>query len=288
MPYDVVAHAGAAAFLARAEPWLLSREAENNLILSLAYARRDKGLAEPDALFATVEAEGMVVGCALRTPPHKLLLTRMPVGAAADLIAVVSELYEEIPAVLGPGPEAEAVATAWVERRGGRCRPGLPQRIYRVDTVVPPKDVPGRLRPARESDVDLATEFAAGFARDAGQQFAIGRDGILRHVERKALYLWEDREPVCMVVAQGVTPNGCRIGFVYTPESARGNGYASAATAAASQAHLDAGGSFCVLYTDLTNPVSNRIYQRIGYRPVLDVRDVDIHLPDTPVPGAIG
>jgi predicted GNAT family acetyltransferase len=35
---------------------------------------------------------------------------------------------------------------------------------------------------------------------------------------------------------------------------------------------LIAGGrQFCFLFTDLANPTSNSIYQRVGYRPVTDV-----------------
>jgi hypothetical protein len=34
---------------------------------------------------------------------------------------------------------------------------------------------------------------------------------------------------------------------------------------------LDSGRSFCSLFTDLSNPTSNRIYQNIGYNPVCDV-----------------
>ena len=34
---------------------------------------------------------------------------------------------------------------------------------------------------------------------------------------------------------------------------------------------LDGGRRFCFLFTDLANPTSNSIYQRIGYRPVTDV-----------------
>lgn len=39
---------------------------------------------------------------------------------------------------------------------------------------------------------------------------------------------------------------------------------------------LEQGLSFCVLYTDLSNPTSNAIYLRIGYNPIADVGDVDI------------
>jgi predicted GNAT family acetyltransferase len=50
----------------------------------------------------------------------------------------------------------------------------------------------------------------------------------------------------------------------------RGRGYAGACTAAVSQTILDGGAQFCTLFTDLSNPTSNGIYQRIGYRPVCD------------------
>ena len=69
----------------------------------------------------------------------------------------------------------------------------------------------------------------------------------------------------------GRTPNGTRIGPVYTPPSERGHGYASALVAAASQAQLDEGLAFCFLFTDLANPTSNHIYQAIGYEPVTDI-----------------
>jgi predicted GNAT family acetyltransferase len=41
-------------------------------------------------------------------------------------------------------------------------------------------------------------------------------------------------------------------------------------TFAVSQAALDAGARDVVLFTDLANPTSNALYQRLGYRPVAD------------------
>jgi len=61
-----------------------------------------------------------------------------------------------------------------------------------------------------------------------------------------------------------------RVGPVYTPPELRGHGYASAVTAAASLRAREAGAQEVLLYTDLANPTSNSIYQRIGYRPVED------------------
>jgi GNAT superfamily N-acetyltransferase len=59
-----------------------------------------------------------------------------------------------------------------------------------------------------------------------------------------------------------------RIGPVCTPPPLRGRGYAGGATAAVSQAALDTGATQVVLYTDLANPTSNALYERLGYRPV--------------------
>jgi predicted GNAT family acetyltransferase len=42
-----------------------------------------------------------------------------------------------------------------------------------------------------------------------------------------------------------------------------------------SQAQLDAGRRFVFLFTDVANPTSNRIYQDVGYEPVIDFDRID-------------
>ena len=165
---------------------------------------------------------------------------------------------------------------AWVERRGGGWRPGVEMRIYRLDAVTPPEGVPGALREATADDLELAVAWGEGFARDAGMQFAVEEQAVRRWLNRGELFIWEDGEPRTITVAQGRTPGGVRVGYVYTPPEARRRGYASACVAAVSQRMLDGGCTFCVLYTDLSNPVSNAIYSRLGYRPLVDVRDYDL------------
>jgi predicted GNAT family acetyltransferase len=89
--------------------------------------------------------------------------------------------------------------------------------------------------------------------------------------DQSGFAFWEDGEPVCLVGYTGPTPNGIRIGPVYTPPRHRRKGYASAATAVLSRQLIDEGRRFCVLFADLDNPTSNHIYQQIGYQPVADV-----------------
>lgn len=73
------------------------------------------------------------------------------------------------------------------------------------------------------------------------------------------IYVWEDGEPVSLIGYTGPTPNGIRIGPVYTPPEHRRRGYASAGVAEVSQIMLDSGRRYCFLFTDLANPTSNHI-----------------------------
>ena len=87
----------------------------------------------------------------------------------------------------------------------------------------------------------------------------------------RELRRWVDEgAPVSFSGYGGLTPNGIRIGPVYTPPELRRRGYASALVAELTKRLLDGGRKFCFLFTDLANPTSNSIYQRVGYEPVSD------------------
>ena len=64
-----------------------------------------------------------------------------------------------------------------------------------------------------------------------------------------------------------------RVAPVYTPREHHGRGYAGAAVAQVSRMLRDRGGRVC-LFTDQANPTSNRIYQALGYRPVVDMANL--------------
>ncbi|PSP08246.1 MAG: hypothetical protein BRC56_02265 [Cyanobacteria bacterium SW_9_47_5] len=96
---------------------------------------------------------------------------------------------------------------------------------------------------------------------------------IERFLYQQRLYTWQDRVPVSIVHVARFTPNGVGISGVYTPPPYRSKGYASACVAALSQSLLNLGYKSCFLITDLSNPTSNQIYQKIGYQPVGDACD---------------
>ncbi len=276
MLMHITRYSNAQHFLRRAEPWLLEREAEHNLLLGIArqLAAGESPFEDPTYL-ATVDDDGEIFGCAFRTPPRKFGITELPISAVPLLVEDVAQMYPSLPAVLGPEPPALEFGKQWTASVGGSYTVGMRQRIHVLTEVVKPvRPTPGCLRLAIEPDIPLLATWTGDFIREAHLPEENREARTSELVRSRSFYLWDDTEPRTMVAATGPTPNGIRIGYVYTPPAFRGRGYASAAVASLSQRLLDAGRRFCFLYTDLANPTSNAIYQRIGYVPVRDVVDV--------------
>ena len=145
-------------------------------------------------------------------------------------------------------------------------------RIYELRQVTTPTGVPGALRVATELDFDLVARWNYGFHQDAGLEGTAeeARESAERWIDDRNAFLWDDGRPVSMAVKTRHTTHGMTVSGVYTPPEVRRRGYAGACVAALSQQMLDAGWEFCTLFTDLANPTSNSVYQKIGYRPVCD------------------
>jgi predicted GNAT family acetyltransferase len=273
------------AFLAAAEPFLVAREAEHNLILGVTSNLR----AAPEEFtgtpyLATVLANGRVVAAAMQTPPFHVVLSEIDHPGA--ITALADDLVDrDLPGALGPVEHVRAFVDARSSRGGPPARLTISERIFRLTEVRPSASVPGRFRPAEPADRPLVFDWFRAFIREALEpddpaDVAEMTDRWLAGRGR-TLYLWEDGDVVSLAGIGSRTPHGVRVGPVYTPPDRRGRGYASALVAGISQAALDAGLAFCFLFTDLANPTSNHIYETIGYRPV---RDVDMWRFERPAP----
>lgn len=274
----------AGAFLAEAEPLLLADEARHNLILGIAGTIRDAPDVYPLRSLWLVRFDGAVLAAALRTPPYNLILAgpRSPQALAA----LAGAITEDLPGVVGAEPEVHEFAELWSRQTGVPARTNMRQGIYALERVEPPPSAPGSPRVATEDDRELALRWWIAFGEEVLHEGGPGRERAPQSVDHRlssptgGLLLWEDGgETVSLAGWGGPTPNGIRIGPVYTPPDLRGRGYATALTAELSQQLLDgrlfAGGrSFCFLYTDLANPTSNKIYERIGYRRIAESAEI--------------
>jgi hypothetical protein len=282
---DVVRLDDAAAFLTEAEPLLLADEARHNLILGIAGTIRDTPDLYPLRSLWLVRDAGEVVAAALRTPPYNVILAR---PRSAPALAALAEAVagEELPGVTGTEPEVEEFAELWSRHSGVAGRVNMRQGVYALEQVEPLAAVPGSARVATDDDRARALRWWIAFGEEVLHEGGPGRERAEASIDHKlssptsGLLLWEDGgEPVSLAGWGGPTPNGIRIGPVYTPPELRGHGYATALTAELSQRLLDGrlyegGRRFCFLYTDLANPTSNAIYERIGYRRIAEAAEV--------------
>ncbi|WP_328769614.1 GNAT family N-acetyltransferase [Streptomyces sp. NBC_00286] len=269
-------------FLDRAGGFLRSEPALHTVQLTVTDALGSRGPAaygpEPPHFAWLTDRDGAVRATALRTPPYELNLTPTTPEAADALAARLSEAGSALPGVNGPADTAAAVATAWERRTGTTAQLTTNQRLYRLGTLAPPAPAPpGRARLATGDDRALAARWHAEFAAAAGgpamrdsDRWAEGR------IAHGGITFWvtPDGTPVSMAGALPKVAGQIRIAPVYTPPALRGHGYATAVTAAVSRAAQAAGADEVLLFTDLANPTSNALYQRIGYRPV---RDFAVH-----------
>ncbi len=280
---QVERHGDAESFLADAGDFLLAREAEHNLILGLSSRLRvDPRIYGEAPYFAVAREGGEVVAVAMRTPPHNLILSEVDDEAALEpLAADANRVFESLTGVIGPKEAVARMARIWEVRSGQTAHLTLHERSYRAEQALEPEGVPGTIRPYEERDRELVLAWMDAFVEEALPE-APPEDSA-RWLDRRAAdpnsgtMIWEDGEPVSMGGYGGLTPNGIRIGPIYTPPELRRRGYASALTAAMTRMLLEGGRRFCFLFTDLANPTSNSIYQRIGYRPVTDVDQWSFH-----------
>lgn len=212
---------------------------------------------------------------ALRTPPHRLNLAHTGNGDAGvdALVRYLMGAQIAVPGVVAEQCLAERFADRWSKATGQKRQArghGALQNLYEISRVKAPANAPGVMRAARASERDLIFGWEMAFAVDAGLPVAEREpDYIARFVNEgladHTFHVWEVHgAPAATARLRPVAGLGARVSGVYTPDDKRGHGYASALTAALSQKVL-AGGLWCCLFADADNPLTNRIYQRIGY-----------------------
>jgi len=280
----LVRHPDAAAFAAVALPYLAVDPARHTITLTMLDGLLRSGA--PPALAMTLHEDDVLVGAVLRPADRGILVSGLPPRYAGVVAAALAGT--QLPGAVGPLAEAEAFAEAWTAPVQHR----FDQRLFALGTLTPPVGVPGAARPATAADAALLGAWRAAFTAETGvgqigsrppPEVAVGQTSS-RPLPEVAVgptgshpppevavgpgeWLWQvDGVPVAQASARPVIAGMSRIGPVYTPPEHRRHGYGAAVTVAASRWALDVGARCVVLFTDATNPTTNALYPRLGYR----------------------
>jgi GNAT superfamily N-acetyltransferase len=258
------------AFLAAAAAFLHADPARNSVVLTRVETMRER--PAEDALLGWWQANAAVAGAFMHTPPYPAALTAMPASAAAALADTVAALERPLPGVNGDQGACDAFAAAWSARTGARARVFRRMRLHRLDALIPPDPAPpGRPLVAAPEHRNLVVAWYEACAAEIDEPSGDVSPQVDDRLAHGGITLWlVDAAPVSLAGVTCTVAGVARVAPVYTPPEHRGRGYGAAATAAVTRAAVDAGVRDLLLYTDLANPTSNRLYARLGYRPVED------------------
>lgn len=263
---------------------LMRHEAQNivplgNLLIGMAGTDKT-GWRDPKnwLMIGVSDSDGIIL-TAIMTPP--MYLTLYATDNKLDKVAIdclIEGLQgDSISGVMSEKELALCFAEAWAKVRGVSYEIEMDQKIYELREVNP--DIPkiGTLRRLDERDMPFFPYWLEGFSgsvKYANTTMSIPSNDKERYhyrISQGSIYILEDDDiPVSMAGLPRRTKTVCALNYVYTPPYFRGCGYASSIVSSLSQIALDEGFESVALYTDLANPTSNSIYQKIGYREICD------------------
>ncbi|MFL6158192.1 MAG: GNAT family N-acetyltransferase [Marmoricola sp.] len=273
------------AFLSAAEQLLAAEPVRSTVIASVTarFARGDspRPAAAPPPWWVVARDEvGTVVGAGMRTaplPPYPPYVGAMPDEAARLVARTLHERGEAVGVVNGFVPAIDVLVDELLGLEGGTASATERTSLYEVVDLVEPAGVPGRLRIARDDEVDLVQGWFDAFGPDASEQAGRAdphpaietRESTAARIAAGDVWIWDtpDGTPAGVTAFNPPSFGVARVGPVYTPKEHRGHGYAAAGVAAISRRLLDEGARVC-LFADEQNTTSTGVYVRLGYRPI--------------------
>ena len=211
-----------------------------------------------------------------QTPPWPVIVASpfmVDDGLAQAVASVLRAQPLAVTSINAPRPWTEAIARA-LGLVANKTQGVALHRLAGQPQL--PHTVPGSARPFRLKELALLQTWLHDFACEATPEDPQPLVPMTTLMDmRSSVYAWTvAEEPVSMARVQRPFCGGWTIGPVYTPPSHRGHGYAGAVVYAQCQRLLAEGSRYVILYTDMANPTSNRLYARIGFQQILEQRMV--------------
>ena len=260
------------AFSEMVEALLYKDEDRNSLFLGILSQIRNGRYEE---YFLGLATEGdEVLAALMMTPPHplQLIVLKETPNLAGELAMHLKKEVTEIPGVIGDKAAAREFAEAWAAETGTAIELHMDEGLYRIDAVAKGLEKsPGAWRVANKRDAELLEEWYLLFEKDTGVGASSHKEAaakIEQFLDDKEIYVWEVQgEVVSCMKKSRPSKHGISVGFVFTPEQHRRKGFARTLVAEVTE-ELLLEFDFVMLYTDLKNPTSNKIYSEIGYEQI--------------------
>lgn len=262
-------------FLKNTEGLLMPDEAKHGLLYSISkkLVKNQDHYGSEKPWFFTISESNQILSAFIRTPPHNLIEAYFSGDIkmiSETLCDTLENHYGKIPGIIGEAVFVKYLSDHYCKRNNVKIKSIMNQRIYKLEKVNIIKYPDGKFRQAEEKDRKILSEWCRSFVQEA-----LGKERTNKDIDLSSFFVWETDKIVTMAKMVRPLLNGISISEVYTPPDYRKKGYASACVHALCNYLLKSGYKYCMLYTDLANPISNSIYQNIGFNPVCDSIQID-------------
>lgn len=268
-------------FIEENEKFILEKEWLNNLMAGNYKEALNEDISQGWLLARVTEGNQTELVILLRKP-WRMLMYSPTNNKSKELYRFVAEkLYEIDPELEGINTEKEIsqiFANEFCKIAGKEPKVRFEMRILVLEKLNEANlrnDV--IFRKATMEDKEVLKDYRRKFSEEALNEI-VSEEELEKKFERHfsmGYYLLEkDGKIVATASCNRHLTKGKSIGNVFTPKEERGNGYAYNLVYRISKEFLDSGLEYCVLFTDDSNPISNHVYEKIGYERRADTMEI--------------
>lgn len=245
-------------------------EARNNLLLGISYT----GISRPSdclyqcASFENNKLQGALV-CSKYRDNHNLLLSPVKsISSAKLLLSNFIETNISISSIIADTETIDIYSKLFTEYNI-KTKLLVQQGIYSCNNVNQPNRGDLTFEPASNADIALIGKWIESFHNEATPEDAKvdGLKDAKEKILQQMIYVSKkNNDIVTMAGWSRDIGTSCSVNLVFTPPEQRNNGYASYTVAKLTDLLLKQGRKEITLYTDMSNPTSNKIYMQLGYK----------------------
>ena len=245
----------------------------------------DKKMDVKECLLARISQNGITKLIILYRKPWKLIMYSPTDNKSDELYKFAAEeVYKIDNNLLGVNAETELAqkfAKHYCEIAHKKYKLVHPMKILVLEKISPIQNVSvGKFRKATEEDRKQLVQYIKAFHEEALEEEKTDEEVNKKfedYLKRGYYVLEKDGKILSQAVIGRELLKGICISGVYTPKEERGNGYAYRLVYEISKKSLDEGAEYGVLYTDADNPISNHIYEKIGYEKKVECEDLQFY-----------
>ena len=268
-------------FIKENENFILEKEWLNNLMAGNYKDAAVEGLNENWLLARVTEGEQTELIMLLRKP-WRLLMYSPTNNKSEELYRYAAEeIYKIDPTLEGVNTEKEIsqiFAKEFCKVAGKTPKVRFEMRILVLDKIKETTLIDDVIfRKATMDDKETLLKYRRMFSEEALHETVSDEElekKFQRHFSMGYYLLEKDGKIVATASSNRHLTKGKSIGNVYTPKEERGKGYAYNLVYRISKEFLDSGLEYCVLFTDDSNPISNHVYEKIGYERRADTTEI--------------